>query len=270
MAAPTLPCIFCPNPRTTKRGEHVWDDWLNRKDGKEIYDPSTTSYYGLGGKLIRQHPSVRMDVTSDVVCTRCNNEWMSDLSGRAKPLLEPIIRDSRPRDFNELDIVTLTAFAFMKSAVLDWQPKQIRRKPCISRTACLAFHHSLTSRSATGEIAFPDGLQVWLAWYRRIHRMEAQAFSEEMTGARQFKGYRILVITYIVGAFVFQLTYPRWTKTRRNRPPAPFFQVIGDIQSVPIWPDVTAAFWPPETHINSSTLESFRERFRRIRVPRFS
>src|SRR2546423_15241532 len=40
----TLPCIFCPNRRTRKRGEHVWDDWLNREHGKDIYDPSTTYY----------------------------------------------------------------------------------------------------------------------------------------------------------------------------------------------------------------------------------
>lgn len=49
-------CIFCPNPRTTKRGEHVWDDWLNREGGKAIADSSTTSYFGVGGEHIRSHP----------------------------------------------------------------------------------------------------------------------------------------------------------------------------------------------------------------------
>ncbi len=97
--------------------------------------------------------------------------------------------------------------------------------------------------------------------------MEAQAFNEEMKGARQFKGYRILVTTYIVGSFIFQLTFPRWAKATRNHAAAPFFQIVNDSQSVPIWPGVLFAYWPPETHIDGSSLERFRERFRNIRVP---
>jgi hypothetical protein len=260
-----LPCIFCPNPRTIKRGEHVWDDWLNRKDGKDISDPSTTYYYGVGGELVRQHPSIRIDVTLDAVCDTCNNNWMSDLTTRSKHLLEHIIRDDRPRDFDELDIVTITAFAFMKSAVLDWTARD-RRIPCLSRTACMAFRDSLASDDATSSIAFPDGLQVWLARYHRTRRMEAQAFTEEMIGARQLKGYRILVITYVVGSLIFQLTYPKWSKRTRNRPPAPFFQIIGDDRSVPIWPGVHFAHWPPFTHVADGSLESFRQRFRRVNI----
>jgi len=31
-------CAFCPSLATTKRGEHIFDDWLNRIDGKAIID----------------------------------------------------------------------------------------------------------------------------------------------------------------------------------------------------------------------------------------
>ncbi len=267
MAPAPLPCVFCPNPRTNKRGEHLWDDWLNRIGGKDIKDESTTNYYGFRGRFIRSHPSTRMDVTLALVCDRCNQGWMSDLSNSAKTLLEPTIRHNRPRDFDALDVVTITAFAFMKSALLDWQPIDIPRSPCISRSACLAFRHFLTSNSTTADIPLPDGLQVWIARYRRTYRMEAQAFCEEMKGARQFKGYRILVITYVVGSFIFQLTCPRWSKPTRKRISAPFFHMFGDTASVPIWPGVSAAYWPPLTYVDRSTLEGFRERFRRIRVP---
>ena len=51
--------------------------------------------------------------------------------------------------------------------------------------------------------------------------MEAQAFIEEMSGVRHFKGYRILVITYIVGSFIFQLTCPRWSKANSSAPARP-------------------------------------------------
>jgi hypothetical protein len=188
---------------------------------------------------------------------------MSDVSTLAKDRLEPIIRRDRPRDFDEEDILVLTAFAFLKSAVLDWSVRDKGRKPCLSRAVCVAFRDSLTT-GPLGDIFFPSGLQVWIARWRRTHRMEAQAFIEEMTGVRQFKGYRILVITYIVGSFIFQLTYPRWSKATRHRPPAPFLGIINDVQSVPIWPGVNLAYWPPLAHVDRSTLEAFRERFRRI------
>jgi hypothetical protein len=255
-------CIFCPNPRTIKRGEHVWDDWLNRQGGKDISDPSTTSYYGSGGRLIRSHPSMRMDVTLPMVCETCNQNWMSEVTNEAKPILEPIIRRDVPTDFNEYEILVTTCLAFLKAAVLDWSANDMGRTPCISRTSCLRFRRSVAS--GDGDPVFPDGLQVWIARYRRTHRMEAQTFTEEMTGARHFKGYRILVVTYVVGSFVFQLTYPKWSKATRNRPPAPFFQVIGDLRAVPIWPGVSSAHWPPLTHIDGRTLESFRERFRHV------
>jgi hypothetical protein len=266
MSSSILPCIFCPNPRTIKRGEHLWDDWLNREDGKDIYDPSTTYYYGADGVLIRSHKSTRLNVALNVVCDRCNNTWMSDISNHAKTILEPSIRRDTPRHFDDLDIVTTTAFAFMKSAVLDWQPN-VKRPRRISRPACMAFRASLMPGSK-GDIAFPDGLQLWLAKYKRTRKMEAFSYVDELIGKRNLKGYRILVITYLVGSFIFQLTLPRWTKRTRHRAPAPFFQIIGDIESVPIWPGVLSAYWPPIADVNGRTLQVFRERFRTIRVPR--
>lgn len=266
-----VPCIFCPNPRTKKRGEHVWDDWLNREQGKPIRDSGTTSHTGLDGALIRSYPSVGLEVTVPVVCDNCNNHWMSDISNLAKDILEPIIRRDRPSDLDQLDILTIASFAFLKSAVLDWSVTNApHRRPCISRASCIAFHHSLT-RGDPSDILFPDGLQIWIAKYRRSRKMEAQAFTEEMTGVRHFKGYRILVITYVVGSFIFQLTCPRWSKTARNRPAPPFFQVFGDRWAVPIWPGVSRAYWPPLDHVSSNRLETFRQRLRRITItpPKF-
>jgi hypothetical protein len=192
---------------------------------------------------------------------------MSDLSSTAKALLEPSIRADQPQDFDDVGIITITAFAFLKSAVLDWSSED-ERTPCISRSACLSFRHSLTSPSYEGDIAFPAGLQVWIGRYRRTHKMEAFTFTEEMSGGnhRHVKGYRILVITYVVGSFLFQLTCPRWIALKtRNRPDPPFFEVVRDSLSVPVWPNVTFAYWPPPSHVDRRTLESFRERFRRIR-----
>lgn len=193
---------------------------------------------------------------------------MSELSELAKDRLEPIIRRDEPMDFAYADNLMITSFAFLKSAVLDWSATDRGRKPLLSRPICLRFRESLTSLPPNGvyDVTLPAGLQVWIARYRRTHRMEAQAFSEEMTGVRHLKGYKVLIVTYVVGSFIFQLTWPRWTKATRNRPPAPFFEILGDDFAVPIWPGVSVSYWPPFAHIDSRSLEAFRERFRRVRI----
>jgi hypothetical protein len=74
----------------------------------------------LGGVVEVTHPADRLDVTLDVVCDKCNTTWMSELSNEAKAVLASAIRQGRPRDFNQHELLTLAAFAFLKSAVMDW------------------------------------------------------------------------------------------------------------------------------------------------------
>ena len=84
-----------------------------------------------------------------------------------------------------------------------------------------------------------------------------------------FRGYGILIITYVIGAFAFQLTFPRWLKTTRRRPPLPMItqnEWVWGSRSTLIWPDVDAARWPPPKHLDSTTLEDFRERFKTLNV----
>ncbi len=81
-----------------------------------------------------------------------------------------------------------------------------------------------------------------------------------------FKGYHIYVFTYVVGHFAFQLTFPKWSKQSRKRPPLPFLtqSLRWDQASIPIWPDVTAAEWPPALYLDSAGLQEFRNRFAQL------
>lgn len=255
------PCIFCSNPRTNKKGEHLWDNWLNREDGRKIVDPSTTSYYGYGGRHIRSHGSTGLNVTIPVTCDRCNNEWMNEVSSLFRERLTESIRRDKPVRLDAYDLTVVTMYAFMKSAVLDWQEEPPGRRPCISRRACLAFRRGLVADPSG--VNLPDGLQVFIARYQRTRRMEASATTDELSGVRHFKGYRVLLVTYVVGSFIFQLLYPRWSRQTRKRPEPPFFFKRQDRLSIPIWPNVTSANWPPFDSVTQATLGDFRQRFRR-------
>jgi len=217
---PVKPCIFCPNPRTRKKGEHSFDDWLNREAGRPVTLKYNTTIFGRDDALVREYSSRKLQEAKDVVCDECNHNWMSDLTDHARATIEGFIRYERPFTLLPLGTITLTAFACLKSMILDYAAEQ-ERKPLISRLSCTRFRESLAP-GGYGP-AVPDGAQIWIAWYHREREMEAQAWTRGLrfdTG--RFAGYNVLVITYMVGAFVFQFTCPKWTKLTRRRPPLPF------------------------------------------------
>ena len=97
-------CIFCENPRTRKRGEHIWDDWINRESGVRIRRPSTVIELGEDGVLVRQYSANSLDIAQPVVCDPCNNTWMSDLTSQTKDRIEGFIRHDTPGTLNMEDI----------------------------------------------------------------------------------------------------------------------------------------------------------------------
>jgi hypothetical protein len=83
-------CVFC-GARADSR-EHIFPDWLN---DLLIGDEFQTEYSSIQlGQIAeeRKYPSKRgAGHRSRVVCTSCNNHWMSDLEKAAKPILVPMI-----------------------------------------------------------------------------------------------------------------------------------------------------------------------------------
>lgn len=162
------PCIFCPEPRTNKLGEHVFDDWLNRIDGQVIKDRYTFTQTGEDGRVIRTLKKRKIDTTVPVVCDACNNGWMSDMTNETKATAEGIIRYQRPVTLLPLGIATLATFIFMKAAVIDAEYKT----GFFSRTTCLRFAESRK---------LPPGIQVWLSWFCGKHRFATHVWTSDPT-----------------------------------------------------------------------------------------
>jgi len=207
-----LPCIFCPNPRTSKRGEHVWDDWVNRSDGKPLRRRATVGELGKDGALIREYPVREVNVTKDVVCDPCNNGWMSDITAHTKLTIEGFMRHERTATLLPLGILTVATFAFMKSAVLDYSAEKTR-PPFISPATC---HRFRAAMQGSGSIFVPEGVQIWMARYRGEREVEYRFWIDSMAlTVGPYRGYDILLITYVAEAFVLQLTFPRWRKHKQ-------------------------------------------------------
>src|SRR6187401_1511112 len=96
MAQRPTHCIFCLTNKVSKRGEHIWDDWLNRIDGRTIRRKYLFKHEEpTSGEVIHEYLRTSVDLKWPVVCAECNNGWMSDITNDSKRSLEAIIRLDR-------------------------------------------------------------------------------------------------------------------------------------------------------------------------------
>src|SRR5262245_51071712 len=83
-------CLFCHSTKLT--AEHIWPMWIREIFPKQSYDAGRFSTAGLK----QEWKQTSLERTSNSVCRTCNNEWMSRIETRARPILEPLIRGYAP------------------------------------------------------------------------------------------------------------------------------------------------------------------------------
>jgi hypothetical protein len=249
------------NPAATGDGEHLFDDWMNRKDGVPLEQRYTLIETGLNDGLLRKGPARRINVTRPVVCDRCNNEWMGDLTNRAKGILHDAVFHTRPMMLGAEEIVTIVAYAMLKAIVYDR-----------GRSDGLPFSFSpAVAREFADSLCAPGGAQVWVAYLRSKHLHGARAaLGAAHFNKAPFRGYRLVVFTYALNHFVCQLTYPRWIKQRPCDVERPFVKQVDEWEaaSIPIWPNVQQARWPTAESLDDERYEAFADRWSRALVRR--
>ena len=86
-------CVFCGAASNLTR-EHVLPDWLT---GIGLDRDASTHQAGPLARRPRQWSSTPFRTTVKMVCAACNNGWLSELEGAAKPVLTPLIRGESRR-----------------------------------------------------------------------------------------------------------------------------------------------------------------------------
>lgn len=81
-------CVFCRSESDLTR-EHVLPDWLT-EIGLDL-EPSL-HHVGPLNRLPRQWTAKPFRTTVKMVCAGCNNGWLSQMEGLAKPVIAPLIR----------------------------------------------------------------------------------------------------------------------------------------------------------------------------------
>lgn len=81
-------CVFCGSGSLTK--EHVFPDWMSK-----MFPSSMTATHTAEnkGKVERTFQTRVFQHTAKIVCSNCNNGWMSKLEASTKPILSKMLFD---------------------------------------------------------------------------------------------------------------------------------------------------------------------------------
>src|SRR5687767_13069259 len=85
-------CLFCSETKLTK--EHIWPDWIVREFARRVPPGKKqfTASYTRNKLPVRTWFQNTITHEAKLVCSTCNNKWMSQLETCAKPFLLPLIR----------------------------------------------------------------------------------------------------------------------------------------------------------------------------------
>jgi hypothetical protein len=243
-------CAFCPGEANT--GEHVWSAWIG--DLFADYGGFNFTRFNLQTRKTSQWRRTKISEKTKVVCSQCNNGWMSELEGRAKVAFSSMIRDRSEVCLLSRGIALLAAFAFKCAVVSDYSSSP--QDPFFPRFDRHRFRESLT---------IPSGVRMWIA-----------AFSSS-TGSRGVDNHyragptrpgfvgdlKFYTHTFVAGCLALQIHAVRWATPLGYAKPLPgSIQPeipLGEELAVQFWPDETgfAVDWPPPANIRSDTLQRF-------------
>ena len=99
LSKPAGKCIFCGNGNLSK--EHIWPEWANPYIVKHSSKQRVEHFYTIDSDKVPKkliYKTQQGDVTTKklrLVCTACNNGWMSQIENKAKPNLLHLIEGSQ-------------------------------------------------------------------------------------------------------------------------------------------------------------------------------
>ena len=239
-------CAFCP--RTAESGEHIWSAWIGELFNSRAYN---FSRFNIGTGGLKEWRRPKLDEKSKVVCSECNNGWMSDIEGRSKAAFSAMMRDGSAVSLLSRGLALLAAFAFKCAVIADHADS--RGGPFFSAFERYRFRESLQ---------VPRRVRMWIAAFHDPvgHR---GVFTRYRSRPNQdgFRDLEFYVFTFLAGHLAFQVHATRWTALHKYGQALPRVELQSD------WDAGTATeFWPnehgfpvdwPPIYIGSDALHDF-------------
>jgi hypothetical protein len=246
-------CAFCPAEAVKRGGEHIWDDWLNRElPTKRFRVKQRLSHLDA----FKEYDAVVLKEKLPVVCEKCNNTWMSNLTGQVKKYFKDVIIEGKPISLSLRDIALLASFTFLKAVVADHAIK--KDNPFFTRAVRERFRESL---------AVPPEVQMWIAAYQGAQRYSGRCTNAILTPNEPspLYGIEFYSFTYVVGHLALQVHAPRWRHVHHRTNPLPVLNPNDrwSPAAIRFWPnDGYSVSWPPPKYIGDNMIEAFIDRFK--------
>lgn len=233
-------CVFCG--RTPVTSEHVIPKWIG--DLFPGRGPGTAQIIRSGGEII-SFPTEFFAQKVNAVCAVCNNEWMSDVEGLAKPSLSNMIRHQGQIKLRPPTSKKLATWAVKTALMLQYINPGERtvpdseyaslytlKQPSISNIVLVGYRSDLRDRTGVPAIV-KSSQQV-------ITRFNADSDPELFEwAARGRRAYRSLfAIGHVVFAFIGH-DFPGGIRFGHSRT---------DVLKA-LWPIQGRTYWPPPVPI---------------------
>jgi hypothetical protein len=242
-------CAFC-GTRNKLSNEHLWPEWVrevlipqHNQAAPYVWTEGRPSTDEMAVRRIRHGmPTAAIEVKR--VCKPCNETWMSNIEGEAKPILtRPIQGDPITLKGNALTKVA--SWVYLKALVAD-----LATSAASPNVGPLTFHHMHQHHRP------PESALISIACYSGIrHPLYAgtrQISLKLDTGSGPPTPFHAYLITLGVGHFVAQVFGHHLNRVIDLRP-ADWKRTASRV----IWPQAESVEWPPPVRLTDKTLFRF-------------
>lgn len=235
-------CCFCPSTEKLT-GEHVWSDWMNG-----LFPEGRVTFQQLGadGSKIRDWPAQKLNHTTNVVCEKCNNGWMSRMENEyAKPAMADLILGKRVGAISQRRARGLSLFAFKTALIADCSLPE--KDYFFAKSERYAFRESLT---------IPPDVRMWLLG------MEPRLGGAIRNHSVHYRpNYSLNICSFWVGQLGFQVVSAKSARAY-------------NLESLPTPPGLTFLFyptlepgisWPRKKVLGVDAFNDFSSRWNKVR-----
>jgi hypothetical protein len=214
-----IACAFCPalvdlTPTTFKdadEGEHLWPDWLNRAFRDARIAPPQYKFHTMHRGQLSVRPKQSINYKQPVVCTKCNNEWMSVLEQQARKILIGSVVADAPFNVSGANSERLALWAVKSAVVLDHTHliAQSRTRPFYMPAERFALRHGVLPRDVTVTIFRNSGATFTLA-------RATYSGSTPKTRESDIKNREVYAATFAYGRVGFHIVKFKFQNPRKR------------------------------------------------------
>jgi hypothetical protein len=263
MNTPHPLCVFCNRADNKPSREELLPNWIanelphNRWNVVVRTQPSDRN---KPAEVIRRFKTQKtLGIAIKRPCERCNNNWMSALEQRAKPLLTPMMHG--------------------KSITLDHKEQRIIVRWLLKTAMVIDLHHGKNNKTyfsqqerhalmKTGYI--PHHTAVFLARYHGSHqsairelRLPVKIEAPGDNGPTSINSYTVTLAVRNLALQMFTLRWPKERQTLRVTFSDAWKPAIVQL----VRSEARIARWPPIQYFDDSGFEDFASRFDEMEFP---